>query len=167
MLNPFSGQGKANIARRLPGVDDATIDDYIADAWAKATSVAPCIAADTFPSGNTDEEKAAKSAELVAILRGIILRWNDAQSGVKTQMAAGPYQQTIDPGVKRGWHLWPSEVVDLQRLCRKPGQPFTFDTMPDDFQSFTPLQGAVVNGDTETLNGPPGEWSEDAPVLDV
>lgn len=162
MQNPFAGDGKAAIARRLPGVEDATIQDYIADAWARAMSVAPCIGKDTFP--------AEKAPEVVAILRGIILRWHEAQSGAvvgKTNMA-GPYQQSLqlDTRPKRGYVLLPSETLDLQRLCQKPGRPFTFDTIPDDFQVTSPLHGVVVNGD-ENLNGPPGEWSPDAPELDL
>lgn len=165
MDNPFAGDGKAKIVRRLPNVSADTIQDYIDDAWAKATGVAPCIATDAFPSG-TPEEKATKAAELVAILRGIILRWDDAQSGVKTIKQAGIYQETLDPGVKRGFNLWPSEVVDLGKLCARGGRPFSVDTMPDDFEVKPPLYGVVVNGD-EFLNGPDGEWSPDAPELDL
>ncbi len=163
MQNPFAGDGKAAIARRLPGVESTTIDDYVADAWARALSVAPCIGKDTFPP--------EKAPEVVAILRSIILRWHEAQSGAvvgKTNMA-GPYQQSLqlDTRPKRGFTLVPSEQVDLQRLCQKKGRPFTFDTMPDDFTVTAPLHGVVVNGNTETLNGPPGEWSPDAPELDL
>ena len=167
MQNPFLGDGKAAITRRLPNVDGETVDDYIADAWAKAVGVAPCISLDTFPPENKPE----KAAELTAILRAIILRWHEAQSGAltgKTQMA-GPYQQSIqlDARPKRGYTLQPSEIVDLQRLCQRTGRPFTFDTMPSDFEVKPPLYGVVVNGSTEGLNGPPGEWSPDAVEPDV
>lgn len=170
MQNPFAGEAKNNIERRLPGVDSSTVQDYIDDAWARATSIAPCIAEDTFPKG-TEEQKAQKVAELRAILRGIILRWHEAQAGGatgKTQMA-GPYQQAVqlDQRPKRGYTLQPSEIIDLQRLCQKKGRPFSFDTMPDEPELNVPLYGVVVNGSTEGLQGPPGEWSPDAPVLDV
>lgn len=170
MQNPFGDDaGKAAIARRLqPQVESTTVDDYVEDAWARATAVAPCIALDTFPKEGEEEQK---TAELKAILRGIILRWHEAQAGGatgKTNMA-GPYQQSVqlDARPKRGFVLQPSEIVDLQRLCMKRGRPFSVDTMPDDPQANVPLYGVVVNGDTETLNGPPGEWSPDAPVVDV
>lgn len=171
MDNPFNdAEGRAAIKRRLqPTADDATVQDYIDDVWARATSVAPCIAKTTFPTG-TDEEKAAKVAQVKAILRGIILRWHEAQAGGltgKTQ-SAGPYQQSLqlDARPKRGYVLQPSEIIDLQRLCLKRGRPFSIDTMPDDTVSTAPLYGVVVNGD-EFLNGPAGEWSPDAPVVDV
>lgn len=165
MQNPFKdGEGKQSIVRRLPGVPDATVDDYIADAWAKATSVAPCIAADTFPTGNTDEDKAAKEAELVAILRGIILRWNEGKSGAATAKMAGPYQLQMDTRPSRGFILLPQEIVDLQKLCRKPSSPFTFDTIPEDFQPDIPLYGAVINS---YATGPAGEWSPDRVIPDV
>lgn len=170
MENPFNNEeGKAAIARRLPdGVAADTVQDYIEDAWAYATSAAPCIALDSFPKTG---EEAQKTAELKAILRSIILRWHDAQSGAvtgKSQMA-GPFQQNIqlDQRPRRGYTLQPSEIIDLQRLCMKKGRPFSFDTMPDDPTLNVPLYGAVVNGSTEGLRGPPGEWSPDAPVVDV
>lgn len=168
MDNPFDNtEGKAAIKRRLPdGTPDDTIQDYIEDAWARAISIAPCIALDSFPPSDKPE----KEDLLKAILRSIILRWNEASAGGvtgKTQMA-GPYQQALqfDARPKRGLTLINAEIVDLQRLCLKKGRPFTFDTMPDDFKVTTPLHGVVVNGD-ENLNGPPGEWSPDAPEVDI
>lgn len=172
MDNPFDNtEGKAAIARRLqPSADAATVQDYIEDAWAQATSVAPCIAEDTFPTG-TPEQIATKIAQVKAVLRSIILRWHESQAGGytgKTQ-SAGPYQQSLqlDARPKRGYTLMPSEVVDLQRLCLRKGRPFSIDTMPEEEATGAPLYGVVVNGDTETLNGPPGEWSPDAPILDI
>lgn len=172
MDNPFGDdQGKAAIARRLEGVKPETIQDYIDDAWARATGVAPCIALESFPPGATDALKAQKVAELKAILRGIILRWHEAQAGGavgKTQMA-GPYQQSVqlDSRPKRGFILQPSEIIDLQRLCQRKGRPFSVDTMPDDPALDIPLYGAVVNGPEDPLLAPPGEWSEDRVIPDV
>lgn len=164
MPNPFADDaGKAAIKRRLsPPADDETVQDYIDDVWGRATGIAPCIAKDTFPT--------EKIPELKAILRGIILRWHEAQAGGltgKTQ-SAGPYQQSLqlDQRPKRGYTLQPSEMVDLQRLCLRKGRPFSIDTMPGSDNDFAPLAGAVVNGD-DNLNGPPGTWSPDAPVVDV
>lgn len=172
MDNPFAGpEGAAAIARRLqPPADPATVQDYIEDAWAKAISIAPCIAEDTFPPGATDEQKANKVAELKAILRAIILRWHEAQAGGltgKTNMA-GPYQQALqlDARPKRGYVLQPSEIVDLQRLCTRRGAAFSVDTIPDEVQNDIPLYGVVVNGNA-AFHGPPGEWSEDRVIPDV
>ncbi len=174
MDNPFAdAEGKAAIARRLqPAADPATVQDYIEDAWARATSVAPCIAEDTFPPGATEEIRANKVAELKAILRGLILRWHEAQAGGltgKTNMA-GPYQQSLqlDARPKRGYTLQPSEIVDLQRLCIRRGAAFSVDTIPAEEQyTGDPLYGVVVNGTTVGLCGPPGEWSEDRVIPDV
>lgn len=165
MQNPFADDaGKAAIARRLkPAADDATVQDYIDDAWAQATSIAPCLADEAFPK---EAEVATKTAQVKAVLRSIILRWHESQAGGLTgkSQQAGPYQQSLqlDARPKRGYTLMPSEIVDLQRLCLKKGRPFSIDTMPDTGWDGDPLEGVVVNGDTETLNGPPGEWSPDA-----
>lgn len=169
MQNPFDdAAGKAEIARRLPGVDADTVGDYIADAWARALSIAPCLGELTFPPVGKEE---VKTAEVKAVLRAIILRWHEAQAGGQTgkTMMAGPYQQSVqlDARPKRGYTLQPSEIVDLQRLCQKKGRPFSFDTIPDEIPNQVPLFGVVVNGSTEGLHGPPGEWSPDAPIVDV
>jgi hypothetical protein len=159
--NPFaSDEGKATIARRLPGVPPETIEDYVTDAWAKATMVAPCIASDTFP----DAEHPEKAAQATAILRSIILRWAENKSGAVTAKVAGPYQLSLDQRPTRGFSLLPAEEVDLRKLCAKGSTPWSFDTTPDDFRPNWPLQGACING---YATGPAGEWSPDAPELDV
>lgn len=131
MENPFLGEGKAEIVRRLPDdVSSDTVDDYIADVWARALSIVPVIAEDTWPS------KPEKAAQIKAILRAIILRWHEAQSGAITGTAqtAGPYAQNLqlDQRPKRGYTLMPSEVVDLQRVVRVKGSMFSVSTTPDD-----------------------------------
>lgn len=135
MQNPFLGaQGKADIVRRLPdGVASETVDDYIEDAWARAVAIVPVIAEDTWPS---DPDKAD---QIKAILRGIILRWHEDQSGAVTgrTQSAGPYQQSVqlDQRPKRGYALMPSEIVDLQRVCKTKGGMFTINPFPDDDDS--------------------------------
>ena len=164
MQNPFgTEEGKAAIQRRLEGVKPETVMDYIEDAWARAVENAPCIASDSFPPENQPE----KALFLVTVLRGIILRWHELSTQGITGAMAGPYQVQFGAPTRKGYNLIPAEVVDLQKLCRKKGRPFSVDTMPDDVTQFFPLSGVVINGDTETLNGPPGEWSPDAPELDV
>lgn len=130
MENPFLGSGKAEIVRRLPDdVSSETVDDYIEDAWAKATAVVPIIEEDTWPP------KPEKADQIKAILRAIILRWHEAQSGAVTgrTQTAGPYAQglQLDTRPKRGYTLMPSEVIDLQRVCRIQGAMFTVSTVPD------------------------------------
>ena len=172
MQNPFADDaGKTAIARRLqPSAADETVQDYIEDAWARATSIAPCIAEDTFPSG-TEEEQNRKISEVKAILRSIILRWHEAQAGGLTGKtnSAGPYQQSLqlDARPKRGYTLQPSEIVDLQRLCLKKGRPFSVDTMPEDDTADVPLYGVVINGPEDPSLAPPGVWSPDRVIPDV
>lgn len=132
MQNPFLGEGKAEIARRLPGVDAATVQDYVEDAWGKATGVVPIIAEDTWPPAARPE----KADAVKAILRAIILRWHEAQSGAVTgrTQAAGPYAQTLqlDTRPTRGYTLMPYEIVDLHRVARRQGGMFSVSTAPDD-----------------------------------
>ena len=104
-----------------PGLDPAQAAIMITDALALAAEVAPCITDSGFTKG-----AAAK-----AIIRGAILRWNDAGSGASVQLGAGQFQQTIDTRQKRRGMYWPSEITDLQKLCQTgKGQAFTIDTYP-------------------------------------
>lgn len=134
MENPFaSSEGLAAITRRLqPQPDEGTVQDYVDDAWARAVGVAPQISEESFPPQNKPEQ----ADQITAILRAIILRWHEAQSGAvagRSQMA-GPYQQNLqlDSRPKRGYTLMPSEVLDLQRIARRQGAMFSVDTFPDD-----------------------------------
>jgi hypothetical protein len=52
-----------------------------------------------------------------AILRGAVLRWNEAGSGALSAQTAGPFGQTIDTRQERRGMFWPSEIVALQNLC--------------------------------------------------
>lgn len=108
----------------------------IDDAEAMAVLVAPCIADAEF----------ANAAAVKAILRGVVLRWNDAGSGALASEGAGPFSQTIDTRQERRTMFWPSEIEQLQNLCGTlggsvysvsvagadgtptvPGFPFTFE----------------------------------------
>lgn len=80
----------------------------IASTLARAARVAPCILLDTF-----EHAEAAKG-----ILRDVILRWHESGAQVKTSQTAGIFGQTIDTGQQRRGLLWPSEVEELQELCR-------------------------------------------------
>lgn len=105
-----------------PDIDSAKAEVMIEDALALAEAAAPCITDPDFKHVG-----AAK-----AIIRGAILRWNDAGSGAVTQLSAGSFQQTIDNRSERKRMFWPSEITDLQRLCgdRRVGGAFTIDTTP-------------------------------------
>lgn len=90
----------------------ATIDvtkatAMIEDAEALALLAAPCISAEGFAHGGA----------VRAILRGAILRWNEAGTGALQSQNAGIFGQTLDTRQERRGMFWPSEIVALQNLC--------------------------------------------------
>lgn len=88
-------------------IETAKADAMIEDAEAMALLAAPCIAAEGFAYGSA----------VKAILRGAVLRWNDAGSGALQAQQAGPFGQTLDTRQERRGMFWPSEIVSLQSLC--------------------------------------------------
>jgi hypothetical protein len=94
----------------------ATIDStkaaaMISDAIGMAVINAPCLAT---PDNLTANQLAAAKA----VLRTAILRWNDAGSGaVETQSMLG-MSVTLDTKQHRRSMFWPSEIEDLQRICK-------------------------------------------------
>lgn len=103
-----------------PDIDPIKAQAMIDDAMALAARVAPCITTAEFT-----HEAAAK-----AILRGAVLRWNDSGTGAVTQQAAGPFSQTLDTRQTRRSMFWPSEISELQKLCREgSASAFTIDTV--------------------------------------
>lgn len=106
----------------------ATIDAgkavaMIEDAVAVAEFHAPYIADPGFA-----HRRAAKS-----ILRGAILRWNEAGAGAVVSQTSGMYGQTIDNRQPRKAMFYPSEIDQLRKLCRPDddkGGAFNIDTLP-------------------------------------
>lgn len=88
-------------------IDEAKAEAMIADVLAMAALAAPCINDNDFA-----HPEAAK-----AILRGAVLRWHDTGSGSATQQVVGPFQQNITPQPRKSL-FWPSEIEQLQSLCR-------------------------------------------------
>lgn len=106
----------------FPDIDSGEADTLIDDAEALAILAAPCIADDDL----SDHQVTA----ITAILRGVVLRWNDAGTPVSTQLTAGPFSQTVTPQARRN-AFWPSEIRDLQRVCRSgPATAYAVDTAP-------------------------------------
>ena len=103
-LQPFS-----------PNIDVTKAQAMIDDALALAARVAPCINDDAFAYPD-----AAK-----AIIRGAILRWDEAGSGAAVQQSAGPFGQTIDTRQQRRGMFWPSEINDLTALCSSSSTSYT------------------------------------------
>lgn len=120
-------------------IDAAKAAAMIADAESMAILAAPCLPGLlTAPDDETPEAEAlrlAKLAAVKAILRGAILRWNDAGSGAvqTTQEQTGPFgvQQTIAPQVRKSM-FWPSEIEQLQGICSsgEKGKAYAVDTAP-------------------------------------
>ncbi|ADG96561.1 conserved hypothetical protein [Segniliparus rotundus DSM 44985] len=95
----------------------------IADALAMARLVAPCVDKDDFPFAD-----AAK-----AVIRGAILRWEESGSGAISQQTAGPFGQTLDTRSPRRGMFLPSEIEQLQKMCRNASSSgaFSIDTAPN------------------------------------
>lgn len=88
-------------------IESAKALAMIDDAEAMALLAAPCIAADDFAYGNA----------VKAILRGAVLRWNEAGTGALQSQQAGPFGATLDTRHERRGMFWPSEITALQSLC--------------------------------------------------
>lgn len=106
-------------------IDEAKAEAMIEDATAMAFMAAPCLAGDDL----TPQQLAAAKA----ILRGAILRWNDIGTGGVAAQTAGPYSMSIDTRQVRRSMFWPSEITELQNICKgiteKTGA-FNIDTAP-------------------------------------
>src|SRR4051794_2337513 len=95
----------------------------IDDAMALAARVAPCL----------NEAGFAHEAAARAILRRVILRWNDQGTGALTTEAVDDYSGTTDTRTPSKNLFWPSEIAQLQELCRTGNEPtgaFGIDTLP-------------------------------------
>lgn len=88
-------------------IEVAKANAMIDDAEAMALLAAPCISADGFAYGTA----------VKAILRGAVLRWNEAGTGALQSQNAGPFAATLDTRQERRGMFWPSEIVALQSLC--------------------------------------------------
>jgi len=94
----------------------------IDDALATAERVAPCITSEDF----------AYPAAAMALLRGAIIRWAEAGSGALQSQTAGPFGQVVDTRQPRRGMFWPSEIEQLQDLCKgsELSGAFSIDTLP-------------------------------------
>jgi hypothetical protein len=116
-------------------IDAAKAAAMVSDSEAMAVLVAPCLSAlTTVPAGETPEDQVTREAKLAAvkaILRGAILRWNEAGAGAVTQRQVGPFGQSIDTRTTRKAMFWPSEIEQLQSLCAggDTGKAFALDVV--------------------------------------
>ena len=103
----------SDLAAFADDIPEAKALAMIADATAMANRVAPCLSDEA--GLNLGQVGAVK-----AILRRAILRWHDVGSGAVTQVSSGPFQQSMDTSKAASKSLfWPSEVTDLQDICRE------------------------------------------------
>ncbi len=97
---------------------------WVAGANARASRVAPCLAA-TDPAPTDDQ-----LAEAKLVLVGAIIRWSQAGAGALQTQSAGPYAQTFDTRQRTGFNLWPSEITQLQDICKNRGErAYAVDTV--------------------------------------
>lgn len=98
---------------------------WIAGANARASRVAPCLVA-TDPAPTDDQ-----LAEAKLILIGAVIRWSQAGSGAFQSQTAGPFGVTLDTRQRGGFNLWPSEINQLQDICKTgtESQAYSYDTV--------------------------------------
>lgn len=102
-------------------IEPAKAQAMIDDAVALAARVAPCILEAGFL-----HEAAAR-----AILRGAVLRWYEAGTGALQTQQVDDYSYTVDNRQQRRGLFWPSEIEQLQNLCKTdgPSGAFSVDTV--------------------------------------
>jgi hypothetical protein len=103
-------------------IEEAKAEAMIEDALAMAVLHAPCITAEDFAYPD-----AAK-----AVIRGAILRWHDSGTGASQQLTALGFSQAFDTRQQRRGMFWPSEIEQLEKLCKAStaGHAFEVDLMP-------------------------------------
>lgn len=103
-------------------IESTKAEAMVADAIALATMVAPCL--------DTDSLTVGQMAAAKAVLRAAVLRWNDTGTGAITSQTAGPYAMAVDTRQARRTMFWPSEITELQRICKggSDGGAFSIDT---------------------------------------
>lgn len=104
---------------------NAMSDMWVDGANARASRVAPCLAATAPPP--TD----GQLAEAKLILIGAVIRWSQAGSGALQSQTAGPFGVTFDTRQRGGFNLWPSEITQLQDICKNGSESkaFSVDTV--------------------------------------
>lgn len=99
------------------GIDDDQLSLMLAGLNARAIRVAPCLgASDPFPSDD-------QIAEARLVLISALTRWiTDGTSAISNTVIRGPFEHTATPQQPTrttGYRLWPSEISDLQAICKR------------------------------------------------
>lgn len=116
-------------------IDAAKAQSMIDDATAMAVMAAPCL--------ETSELSLNQFNAVRAILRGAVLRWNEAGTGAVSQQSAGPFSATMDTRQDRRGMFWPSEIAQLCNVCSGSSGAFAVDTVS---------LGAAMHADICSLN---------------
>lgn len=99
---------------------------WVEGANARASRVAPCLAS-TDPEPTDDQ-----IAEAKLVLIGAVIRWSQAGAGAFQSQTLGPLGVTLDTRQRGGFNLWPSEVTQLQDICKNGSESkaYAVDTVP-------------------------------------
>lgn len=98
---------------------------WVDGANARASRVAPCLAATEEPFPTEDQ-----MAEARLVLIGAVTRWSQAGSGSFQAKTVGPASITVDTRQRGGFNLWPSEITQLQDICKAASsKAFAIDTV--------------------------------------
>ena len=107
----------ADLAVFDPDIEEERAEAMIATVWARARTVAPCLASD-------DVELSPDQFEVVkGIVRDAVLRWSDVGTGVTKSRTAGDYAESYDAGAGRSGLFRPDEIHELQNVCRAVRRP--------------------------------------------
>ncbi len=116
----------ADLVPFVPDIDPGKAQEMIDDVLALAGLAAPCL-----DDEGLDPKKAAAAK---AILRGAVLRWNEAGQGGRTQVTSTAlgfqHSESFDNSTPRRSLLWPSEIAQLQKICATGGgrRAWSYDT---------------------------------------
>lgn len=103
-------------------IEPTKANAMIEDAMADASRVAPCI--------NDADLSAVKVSQFKSVLRGAVLRWNEAGTGALQSQQAGPFGQTLDTRQTRRGMFWPAELESLRNICKgAPTGAYSVDTV--------------------------------------
>lgn len=107
------------------------VETMVAGANASALRVAPCLGYDGAADSDTPAPTDDQLAEALLVLIGAVKRWAEAGAGSLAAQVAGPFQMTVDTRQRGGFNLWPSEISQLQDICKGEGSgAFSVDTAP-------------------------------------
>lgn len=104
---------------------NAMSETWVNGANARASRVAPCLAG-TNPPPTPDQ-----LAEAKLILIGAVIRWSQAGAGAMQSQIMGPFGVTFDTRQRGGFNLWPSEITQLQDICKNgtESKAYSVDTV--------------------------------------